>query len=449
MSDARQAVKLFRTHAEDWQVESHRIGIIGFSAGGHLAATIATDPETDVNFAALIYPVISMADGITHAGSRKNLLGDTPSDSLVHQMSCDEQVTSSTCPTFLVHASDDKAVPIENSLRFYQACVGKGVPAEMHLFPIGGHGFGMYRGKRPSQEWPAQMKTWMASNGWFEPVTRTIELSRDLTDGLAAIASKQQIVDHLFAVREAAGVSRALTIHFPDLDRDQAYQIQMALRAKKESSGERLAGWKMGGTKIVKPGDKLDPIFGFMLASDEFDSESTVDVTRFAGDTPIIEAEIGVWVGQDLPGPNVSGEQLAGAIAGVGGASEIISARLRDGQGGLQTPVNISIADGLSHGGFILPEQRIPLAQANFVTEQGRVVINGKLIARGDAKIMMNGAPLDAVLALANLLPKYGRHLRAGQVVIIGSLLDSPPVTAGDRVEIGFTSFESLYINFK
>jgi acetyl esterase/lipase len=252
MIDARRAIQVLRSHSNDWKIVPDRIGIMGFSAGGHLAATIATDPDTDVNFAALIYPVISMADSITHPGSKKNLLGASPADSLVHQMSRDEQVTSSTCPVFLVHASDGKAVSIENSLRFYQACIAKGVPAEMHLYPNGGHGFGLFRGRRPSEEWPDQMKSWMTSNGWCEPVSRTIELPRDMTEQLPANATDQQVVEHLIAVRKASGISRALSIHLADLDRVKAYRIQMALLAKMESAGERLVGWKMGGTKIAK-----------------------------------------------------------------------------------------------------------------------------------------------------------------------------------------------------
>ena len=275
------------------------------------------------------------------------------------------------------------------------------------------------------------------------------ELPRDMTDQLAADANDEEIVDHLFAVRKNAGVSRAVALHFPDLDRERAYRIQMALLKRMEAAGERLVGWKMGGTKIVKPEDKLDPIFGFMLASDEFKSGSTVSATRFAADTPIIEAEIGFWIGKDLPGPTVSRKQLVAALSGVGGASEIISARLRDPEGGLETGVDIAIADGLSHGGFILPKKKVPLAKVDFSTEEGRVVINGEVIATGAASIMMDGAPLDAVLALANRLLKHGQYLRAGQVVIIGSLLDSPPASAGDHAEIGFSTFESLTIDFK
>lgn len=164
MGDARQAVKLMRDHADDWKIQTDQVGIMGFSAGGHLASTIATDPETDVNFAALIYPVVSFRDGVTHGGSKKNLLGDSPSDDMVQLMSRDEQVSSSTCPTFLIHAGDDKAVPVANSLRYYEACIEHNVPAEMHLFPTGGHGFGMFRGDRPVDQWPNQFKSWLQLN---------------------------------------------------------------------------------------------------------------------------------------------------------------------------------------------------------------------------------------------------------------------------------------------
>lgn len=166
MQDAARAVELFRQHTDQWNVAADRIGILGFSAGGHLASTIATDPETAVNFAVLVYPVITMAADVTHGGSKNNLLGKSPDAQLVKQMSRDEQVTEKTCPTFLVHAGDDKAVPVENSLRFYAACVAHGVPAEMHLYPAGGHGFGMYRGDRSVDQWPDLMKIWMVANGW-------------------------------------------------------------------------------------------------------------------------------------------------------------------------------------------------------------------------------------------------------------------------------------------
>ena len=155
LQDAQQAIRLVRKNAEKWGLKADKIGIMGFSAGGHLAATAAThftmkaDPSVkeDISvrpdFAILIYPVASMVDEITHKGSRNNLIGEKPSAEMEKLYSNELQVTAQTPPTFLVHAGDDGAVPIENSIRFHQACIKNKVPVEMHLYPHGGHGFGM------------------------------------------------------------------------------------------------------------------------------------------------------------------------------------------------------------------------------------------------------------------------------------------------------------------
>ncbi len=272
---------------------------------------------------------------------------------------------------------------------------------------------------------------------------------RDITEQLSADADQGAIVDHLFQARKTASTTRALALHYSTISREQACRIQMALLKKMQAAGEKIVGWKMGGTKITKPGEKLDPVFGFMLASDKYQSGGIYPADRFANDTPIMEAEVGFWIGKDLPGPKVSRRQLEAAISGVGGTSELISARVRDVDGGLEAGLNLAIADGLSHGGFILPSQTVPLSEARFDTEIGSVKINEKVIATGHAKIMMEGDPLAAVLALANRLPQHGQHLRAGDVVIIGSMLESPPAGAGDHVDIEFSSFESLSIDFE
>jgi acetyl esterase/lipase len=150
------------------------VGILGFSAGGHLASTAATmfeegshaeDPIDQLSsrpdFAALVYPVITFVGEAAHRGSRRNLLGEDASDSLAEQWSTDRCVTERTPPTFLVHAGDDQGVPVENSLLFYKALVAKGIPAELHLYEVGGHGFGMFRGERPADRWPVQLEGWL------------------------------------------------------------------------------------------------------------------------------------------------------------------------------------------------------------------------------------------------------------------------------------------------
>lgn len=176
LSDIQQAVRLVRSQADQWKIMPERIGVMGFSAGGHLASSAGTHfdagnkDSTDVierqscrpDYVVLVYPVISMDPAITHGGSRTNLLGENPDEKLVALMSNDLQVTDKTPPTFIVHASDDGAVPVANALRFYEACVAHKVPAELHVFEKGGHGFGM-RQKGPVEEWPNLLANWLKS----------------------------------------------------------------------------------------------------------------------------------------------------------------------------------------------------------------------------------------------------------------------------------------------
>lgn len=172
LQDAHQAIRTVRRNAKAWNVDANKIGIMGFSAGGHLASTATThfDFNADANnkdttsvrpdFAILVYPVISFDAAITHMGSRTNLLGTAPTAEQLKFFSNELQVTPRTPPVFLVHAGDDKAVPVANSLRFYQACVDAGVRAEMHLYPEGGHGFGMYN-TTTKDDWMERLKLWL------------------------------------------------------------------------------------------------------------------------------------------------------------------------------------------------------------------------------------------------------------------------------------------------
>jgi len=165
--DARQAIRLARENAEQWNLDPHFIGIMGFSAGGHLAATASTrrpyfEKEGEnlrPDFSILIYPVISMKTGLTHGGSRDRLLGKNPSDTLILEYSNEEQVSEQTPPTFLVHSFDDKAVPIENSLNYIKRLREYGIACEAHLYPSGGHGYGMLPGRTDS--WPGLMVKWI------------------------------------------------------------------------------------------------------------------------------------------------------------------------------------------------------------------------------------------------------------------------------------------------
>ncbi|MDQ8203771.1 alpha/beta hydrolase [Pelagicoccus sp. SDUM812003] len=175
LMDAQRAMRLARFHAEDWGYQKDRIGVIGFSAGGHLASTLGThfdlgDPEAldevermscRPDFMALLYPVISMDESVTHMGSRNNLLGEDPPSDWVQEFSNELQVGPDTPPTFLVHSSDDGAVPVANSLRFYEALLKNEVETEMHLYPYGGHGYSLAINKGRLGEWPELCARWI------------------------------------------------------------------------------------------------------------------------------------------------------------------------------------------------------------------------------------------------------------------------------------------------
>jgi pectinesterase len=174
LQDAQQAIRLVRQQAKEFGIDRNKIGIMGFSAGGHLASTAAThfNFKADANnndttsvrpdFAILIYPVISFDSTIFHRGSKTNLVGANSSEDKIRFFSNELQVTANTPPSFLVHASDDGSVPPENSVRFYQACVKNKVSVEMHLYPKGGHGFGMYN-KTTDDNWMERLRNWLNS----------------------------------------------------------------------------------------------------------------------------------------------------------------------------------------------------------------------------------------------------------------------------------------------
>jgi acetyl esterase/lipase len=175
LGDAQRAIRIVRSRASEWGIDPRRLGIMGFSAGGHLASTAGThydagnasssDPIERVSsrpdFMLLLYPVITMDSSFTHRGSRVNLLGNNPDAALVRLLSNELQVTRDTPPTFLVQSTDDRTVPVENSIVFYQALKAKGVPAEMHIFEYGGHGFGLAPADPTLGAWTTLCEAWI------------------------------------------------------------------------------------------------------------------------------------------------------------------------------------------------------------------------------------------------------------------------------------------------
>jgi len=179
LRDVLRAVRLLRQDAAKWAIAPDRIGVLGFSAGGHLAASAGTlfdDPDGRTgaaidavsgrpDFMVLVYPVIRLTGPDAHTGSGKSLLGANATPEMLERYSLDTRVTRNTPPAFLVHGGTDTAVPPENSLHFYAALRRAGVPAEMHLYREGAHGIGLRPGNGPMSDWPKRCAEWMGAKG--------------------------------------------------------------------------------------------------------------------------------------------------------------------------------------------------------------------------------------------------------------------------------------------
>lgn len=163
--DVNQALKIIREHAGEWHINPDQIGIMGSSAGGHLAASTSTlNPDGEKPaFQILFYPVISMEKEITHQGSRNNLLGMNPSEELVNRYSCEKQVTSTTPRAFIVLSDDDTAVIPDNSIQYYQALHKTHVPSSLHIYPIGGHGWGFHTNFKYHPNVLSELDSWLLS----------------------------------------------------------------------------------------------------------------------------------------------------------------------------------------------------------------------------------------------------------------------------------------------
>ena len=178
LQDAQEAIRYVRRTVTVFNLDENKIGILGFSAGGHLAATLSTrftesvykvkdDISAKINFSILIYPVISMDSLITHQGSKTNLLGNSPSKEKTRTFSNEKQVSPLTPKTFLVHATDDTSVSVENSINYYLALKAHNIPVEMHVYEKGGHGFGL--GKNgTSKSWSTSLANWLKENSLID-----------------------------------------------------------------------------------------------------------------------------------------------------------------------------------------------------------------------------------------------------------------------------------------
>ena len=180
LQDVQRAMRTVRANAAAWNIDPRRVGVLGFSAGGHLAATASTqfddgDPKASdpvdrqssrPDVSVLVYPVITMTDPHTHRGSRKNLLGENPSGELIDAMSAEKRVTKQTPPAFIFHTADDEAVPVENAVMYAMALRKNGVPFELHVYEHGRHGVGLAQGDAVLGTWPARCADWLSKRGF-------------------------------------------------------------------------------------------------------------------------------------------------------------------------------------------------------------------------------------------------------------------------------------------
>ena len=177
LQDAQEAMRTIRRNAVSWNINPTKIGVIGFSAGGHLASTLSTHFDEKVydvthnisarpDFSILMYPVITMDASFTHMGSRRNLIGDNPSEEAVRHFSNELQINEKTPPAFLVHSADDKAVPVKNSMTYYETLVKFNIPSELHIFQKGGHGYGLAVNGETQSAWPQLCLRWIKASGF-------------------------------------------------------------------------------------------------------------------------------------------------------------------------------------------------------------------------------------------------------------------------------------------
>lgn len=199
LQDVQRAIRTVRARATEWKVDPQRVGVMGFSAGGHLASTVSTHYDTGnkdsadpvekescrPSFSVLGYPVINLVESWAHKGSGKNLLGDKATEDQLKDLSNDAQVTKDTPPAFLFHTSEDRGVPAENSIAYYSALLKNGVPAELHIYQWGPHGVGMAPGEPAVESWTEQLHGWLRQSGILS-ATRRAHVS-----GMVTVDGKQ------------------------------------------------------------------------------------------------------------------------------------------------------------------------------------------------------------------------------------------------------------------
>ena len=270
--------------------------------------------------------------------------------------------------------------------------------------------------------------------GESSPAAEDISLSPSSTDA--------EIMRHLYQAELAQKATDALTSYFPEMTRDRAYAIQKLRLAHREQSSRRV-GWKIGWSRLANPEDELDPVVGHVMEDRLFPEGEPLSTRYFVEGTTGAEAEIVFYLNKDLPGPEVSAEEVADAVEAVGVAMEFVSGRLTEPH-----KREHAVADNVYGAGVVLGAKRFQLDEVDFSGEVGQVEVNATIVEEGPATSIMGKDPFEALVWIANELPKRGMQLHAGDFVVTGTVCVPPPVKAGDSARVIFTNLGSVSADF-
>lgn len=269
-----------------------------------------------------------------------------------------------------------------------------------------------------------------------------------LTTTLTPDSDRAAIVAHLLEAEEKKINTEAMAVNFPDMDRQTAYDIQADILAEKLKTEERI-GWKIGFSRMPEDPATLDPIFGHIMASNVFEPGTPVEASAFVPDSATVEGEFVFWIGEDLPGPELTREQVGEAVTAVGGVIELLSTWTNGTEENPSTRDH-DVTGNVFHVGIILGETRVPLAEMDFTNETATVEIDGEERASALATTNMGVDPLEALTWLANELPRYSdEYLRAGDVVITGTVFPPPRMGAGSKAVMSYTTLGTIEVELK
>ncbi len=269
-----------------------------------------------------------------------------------------------------------------------------------------------------------------------------------LTTTLAPDSDRAAIVAHLLEAEEKKINTEAMAVNFPDMDRQTAYDIQADILAEKLKTGERV-GWKIGFSRMPEDPATLDPIYGHIMASNVFEPGTPVEAAAFVADSAVVEGEFVFWIGEDLPGPDLTREQVGNAVTAVGGVIELLSSWTSGSEESPSTRDH-DVTGNVFHVGIILGETRVPLDEMDFTNETATVEIDGEERASALATMNMGVDPLEALTWLANELTTYSdEYLRAGDVVITGTVFPPPRMGAGSKAVMSYTTLGTIEVELE